>query len=116
VTAVPALIVDALAAYRITKLLTDDAITEDARRWLVEHVAYDSPPEWASDAPTAVDLVGCDDDPPKLAILLTCRWCMGFWVAVGVVAARRLVPRQWAPVADVAAMSACAALLAGFED
>lgn len=118
-TAPLALAVDALAAYRATKLLTDDAITEDVRRWLVErtYVLRDGePPEWGDDAPTAVDLVGSDDDPPKLAILLTCRWCMGAWVAAGIVAARRLAPRQWAPLADGLALSAAAALIAGLED
>lgn len=110
------LAVDALAAYRATKLLTDDAITEDARRWLVEHVAYPEAPTWGADAPTAVDLVGCDDEPPKLAVLLTCRWCMGAWVAAGVVLARRYAPRAWAPVADGLALSAAAALVAGLED
>lgn len=109
---------DALAAYRLTKLATDDAITEDPRRWLVERAyrwSYRVLPVNAEGAPTAIDLVELDDDPPKLAILLTCRWCMGVWVAAGVTAARLVAPRPWRIAARGLAVSAAAALIAGLE-
>lgn len=112
------LAVDALAAYRLTKLATDDAITEDPRRWLVERSyrwSYRVLPVGSEGAPTAVDLVSLDDDPPKLAILLTCRWCMGVWVAAGVTAARLAAPATWRVAARGLAVSAAAALIAGLE-
>jgi hypothetical protein len=54
-------------------------------------------------------------DAPKLATLVTCRWCAGVWIAAGVVLARRVAPRQWAPVAEVLAVAAAGTLVAGLE-
>jgi hypothetical protein len=62
-----------LAAYRVTRLVTSDKITEPIferlrwwleNRWLVEHESG-SDTEWNS----------------KLAYLLSCPWCLGFWVS-----------------------------------
>ena len=61
-------------------------------------------------------LVEAVKDPPKLARLITCRWCAGVWIAGAVVAARTIAPRGWDPVAKGLALSAGAALLARFED
>jgi hypothetical protein len=56
-----------------------------------------------------------DPDVPKLAELVTCRWCAGMWVSLGIVlVARRF--RWWPPIAQALAMSAAAALLAQLED
>jgi hypothetical protein len=57
-----------------------------------------------------------DPDPPKLAELITCRWCASVWLAAGVVAMRRMAPRAWHPMSTVLAFSAAAALLARLED
>ena len=43
-------------------------------------------------------------EPPKLARLITCRWCAGVWIAAGVVGARSLAPRAWTPVARALAL------------
>jgi hypothetical protein len=55
-------------------------------------------------------------DPPRLATLITCRWCAGMWIAAGVTAARLARPGAWDPVARGLALSASAVLLARLED
>lgn len=109
------LVVDALAVYRLTRLATADVLTEDARRALVEF-AYSIAGRIAPEADTAEEVVARDiDEPPKLAVLVTCRWCAGMWVALGVVfVARRF--RWWPAMADALACSAAAALVAGLEE
>lgn len=47
--------------------------------------------------------------------LISCPWCSGFWVAVGVVVARRFVPRVWGPLAKALAFSSAAGILSGHE-
>lgn len=117
------LVVDAVAAYRLTKLVTSDEILHRQREALVR-AAYvragmgDSDPTiefggtWTEQAIEDTHT----HDAPRLATLVTCRWCAGVWIAAGVVAARRLAPRAWSPAAEALAASAAAALLAGFED
>src|SRR5262245_51055618 len=91
--------VDALAAHRLTRLVTADSITQRWRDALVCH-AYrvngdfgDEPDQgWA-------DYAEGDPNAPKVARLVTCRWCTGLWIAVGVVIARRVAPRRWGYVA-----------------
>jgi hypothetical protein len=109
------LVVDALAAYRLTRLVTADVLTEDARRTVVD-VAYSLAGRVPPEADTAEEVVAADpDEPPKLAVLVTCRWCAGMWVALGVVfIARRF--RWWPAMADALALSATAALVAGLEE
>lgn len=115
-----ALLLDALAAHRLTRLVTADVITAPVRDRIIEW-AYDrdgATEEVLADADAYgwTDAAINDDDPPKLATLVTCRWCAGVWIAVGVVLARRVIPRQWAPVSDMLAVAAAAALIAGLED
>lgn len=118
---IPPLLVDAVAAYRLTKLATDDVITAPIRDRLVA-AAYrraedEVPPDADVDVPNDWTSFAIGDPvAPKMATLLTCRWCAGMWISLGIVAARRVAPRAWAPLADALALSAAAALLAGFED
>jgi hypothetical protein len=117
---IPTLVVDALAAYRLTRLVTADVITKDLRGRLIAAV-YDRAGASSVLLATAEqygwdEAVAADDDPPKLATLVTCRWCTGVYVAAGVVLARQLAPRAWGPVADMLAVAAAAALVAGMED
>lgn len=115
---IPALLVDAVAAYRLTRLVTADDITAPIRDGIVEW-SYGRLPDVEVDKPaidTWTDVAISDPDAPKLATLVTCRWCAGMWISFGVVAARRLAPRAWSPVADALVCSAAAALLAGFEE
>ncbi len=107
--AVIPILVDCLATFRLSRLVTTDTLTADARgrviRWAYRH-REGVPPfgEWA-------DEVALDPDPPKLAVLATCSWCASVWCAAGVVALRRLVPRAWGPVAEVLALAAVAGLV-----
>lgn len=79
--------------------------------------------------PTRVVVTGIDRDPndasrmvmpfftegTELGTLIECRFCNSFWLAVGVVAARRYVPRLWDPLAKAFAFSMVAALVAAHE-
>lgn len=64
----------ALASYRVTRLVTTDKITEPIfdrlrfgleRRWYAKHGPEGSDTHFNS----------------KLAFLLSCPWCLGFWVS-----------------------------------
>lgn len=122
---IPTLVVDALAAYRLTRLVTADTLLARPRdavvRWSYgrqdrRHLTLTTP---NTDEPHVGDwaemAIADEADAPKLANLVTCRWCTGVWVAAGVVAARRLAPRWWGPVADLLAVASGAALVAGLE-
>lgn len=117
---IPALLVDAVAAYRLTKLVTDDTITRGPREAVIReaYLRAGHPPEIVEgDDLTEMAIVDTvEGTAPKIATLVTCRWCAGMWVGAGVIAARRLAPRAWSPVAETLAVAAAAALLAGFED
>jgi hypothetical protein len=108
------LLTDALATYRLTRLATADVISEPARMALLRKTGAEPPP--GEEDPTAQEVVESLKDPPRLATLITCRWCAGMWIAVGVTAARRLAPTAWEPVSRGLALSAGAALLSRLED
>lgn len=85
-------VTDALATYRLTRLAITDEITERPRKafrnWALDHRW-----RWLYD-------------------LSSCPWCLGWWIAVGVVIARKVAPRAWTPVATALAMSAVTGILA----
>jgi hypothetical protein len=108
------LALDVLATYRLTRLATADVISEPARMAVLRRVGAEPPP--GEDDPTAQEVVESLDDPPRLATLITCRWCAGIWIAAGVTAARLVAPRAWDVAARGLALSASAVLLARFED
>lgn len=123
------LLVDAVAVYRLTKLITDDSLTQPLRDRIIEagyigegrgeRAKASAQQRWGTDDWQEGDwqrVVEEDALPPKVAVLVTCRWCAGMWVSLGVVATRRLFPRAWPPLAEALAFSAGAALLAGLED
>jgi Protein of unknown function (DUF1360) len=105
---------DVLATYRLTRLATTDVISEPARMAVLAKAGAD-PPADAED-PTAQEVVESMKDPPRLATLVTCRWCAGVWIAATVTAARAMAPRAWDPVARALALSASAVLLSRLED
>lgn len=114
------LALDALACFRITRLVTADVLTQAARGRFIA-AAYEAagrrednaPPE---DYPASTswwdEVVQRDGDPPKLATLATCPWCASMYVAVAVVLARRVAPRAWGPLAKVLALSAASGIIA----
>jgi hypothetical protein len=107
-------LVDLLATYRLTRLATADVISEPVRMALLRRTGAEPPPGQTD--PTAQEVVESLQDPPRLATLITCRWCAGIWIAAGVTVARQLAPRAWEPVASGLALSAGAVLLSGLED
>jgi hypothetical protein len=108
------LVLDLLATYRLTRLATADVISEPARMAVLRRVGAEPPP--GEEDPTAQEVVDSLQDPPRLATLVTCRWCAGMWIAAGVTAARLTAPRAWDVAARGLALSAGAVLLARFED
>jgi hypothetical protein len=87
------LIVDGLAAARITRLVTTDTFppAKALREAWVRKFGQGS----------------------SLADLIECGWCAGFWIAAGCRAARRLVPGWWGPVAEVFAVAMVGSYLVG---
>jgi hypothetical protein len=80
------LLTDALACYRLTRLLTTDRVAEPLRARV--------------------------DSSSTAGYLIRCDWCMSVWCGGAVVAARHLAPRVWAPVATALAFSAVTGLIA----
>lgn len=127
-----ALLTDAISAYRLTRLITKDTLLTHWRDHQV-YAAYERKLE-ASDMLQVVTDVSDMGGPsehfqpgdwakyaegdhmaPKLATLLTCRWCAGVWVAGAVVVARAAFPRQWDLAARMLTVASAAALIAGLE-
>ncbi len=111
------LLLDALACYRITRLVTADTILNGPRDALVRK-AYERQGGLTAVEPSEGWTTFAMDDPdaPRLTSLAWCRWCSSVYVGFAVVVARRRFPRQWAPIAEALAFSAGAALLAGLEE
>lgn len=114
------LVVDGLAAHRLTRLATADTITEPARRAFVEDLVVAKQGHALTagqrEAFDAEALVAFTDDPPALATLITCRWCAGIWISAGIAVARIVAPTWWRRVARMLAVASAAALLASLED
>ena len=107
-------LIDVLATYRLTRLVTADVISEPVRMALLRKTGAEPPP--GEDDPTAQEVVESLEDPPRLATLITCRWCAGMWIAAGVSLARAVAPRAWEPVSRGLALSAGAVLLSRLEN
>jgi hypothetical protein len=85
---------DVLAVHRITHLITEDTVPFGAVRELVQR-------RW----------------PNSLAAeWFSCPWCASTAVAAGVVTARILAPRWWAPIATALSLSSITGLLATWEN
>jgi len=108
------LLTDALATYRLTRLATADVISEPARMALLRTTGAEPPP--GEEDLTAQEVVESLEQAPRLATLITCRWCAGIWIAAGVSIARVAAPRVWDPVSRGLALSAGAVLLARLEN
>lgn len=118
-------LVDVLAVHRLTRLVTDDDITQPARDRIIA-AAYE-PVYWQAQkiiTESSIDIyaeggwqqiVDIDLHPPKIATLITCRWCASIWITLGLVLLVRR-RRWWPPIADALALSSAATLLARLED
>lgn len=85
------LIVDALASYRLVKLVRDDRITEPAREAVIE---THGPPERS-----------------KVSYLLHCPWCLSFYFGAALTLGRLRWPRATNAVARTFAISALTGLV-----
>jgi hypothetical protein len=90
-------LIDALATFRITRLLIEDEILRGPRMAILGKLE-----------PEGFTQPG---DESKLAYFLQCPWCMGMWIAVAVVGCRTFLPRKWHPLATALALSAAAGLI-----
>lgn len=85
-------VVDAVAVYRLVRLLQQDQITEVPRNWFIrKHGAVRHGIAWSA--------------------LADCPWCLSVWVAAGVVLARAGAPRLWGMAARGLAFSAGAGVI-----
>jgi hypothetical protein len=90
VTAV-ASVTDALATYRLTKLLQHDDLPPLPKLRHAFYVRYGARP---------------------VGQLVDCPWCLSVWIGALVVLARRVCPRVWDPVAATLAASAVTGITA----
>ncbi len=70
-------VLDGLATYRLTRLITTDEITRPAREWAVEQLE--------------------SRGYSRAAYLLQCPYCVSVWVGLGVATAPRALGRAWRP-------------------
>lgn len=97
------LTLDALACFRLTRLLVSDTITQPLRQAVIG-TAYAPERDLSGFAmPVA--------KRPRLAEFVTCPWCMGMWLAGLVVLCQALIPAVWIYAAALLAFSAVAGLL-----
>jgi hypothetical protein len=89
------LIIDSLAAHRLTRLAVEDVITEPIREMVFEKF----PPH-----------------PRSLSYALTCPHCAGVWVGAGIVAARLLAPRAWRVAAVGLATASVVSLIQDYQE
>ncbi len=78
--------VDALAVFRITRLVTEDTIFDGPREWIATQG-----PEWAAD-------------------LVSCPHCVSIHAGGLAVLARTVFPRAWRPLSRLLALSAVTSL------
>lgn len=104
-------VVDVGAAWRLTRLVTRDALTEGLRdkvkRW----------DEQRTDEATVRERYGEEiaEMGGPVAYLVHCPFCVSMWVALGVALARRVAPLHWDRAARVLSTSAAVCWLAERE-
>jgi hypothetical protein len=98
------LLLDALACYRLTRLVVTDYLTEPLRERLRGRVPL-------SDRQLTGDRIVVAKRP-KVAEFLSCPWCVSFWTAIGVVLMQSLLPTACLYVTAVLAFSAVAGIIA----
>ena len=85
-------VVLALGAYRMTHLITTDAIADGFRNWI-----------WSKYSPMT-----------KIGYLITCNWCTGFWVSLLFVIGASILPQLTFVVSLILAISAVIGLLSAW--
>lgn len=97
------LILDALAVFRLTRLVVADTITAPLRERLIGRK-----PAVTRDIDGERIMIAAR---PKLAEFITCPWCTSPYLAAIVVGCQALIPTLWQYPCAVLAFSAAAGLL-----
>ncbi len=100
------LLLDALAVYRLTRLVTTDSFPPVARlreNFVGRHTKERVEHEGGTHTHFA--------EPDAWAELSECAWCASWYVALGVISARALFPRAWDVAARALSFSAVAGLV-----
>lgn len=87
-------VVLALAAFRLTHIITTDVIADSFRQWV-----------WSKYDPST-----------KVGYLITCNWCTGFWVSAVLVVGASVLPQLTFVVSLVLAISALVGLLSAWAE
>lgn len=98
------LTLDALACFRLTQLVIKDYVLDSARRWAVGAIPSSDRMLDGSKIPVA--------RRPKVALFLSCPWCVSVWIAGGVVLMQSLLAGPWLYASAVLAFSAVAGIIA----
>lgn len=114
------LVINSLVAFRVTRLLVIDSLPPipwiragiqqwAADRWTEQHHPHEATADrWAE--LEMHDRTYGGEHP--IATLVTCPWCLGFWVSLAVAVAASLIPAPvWVFVAAPFALSAIVGLL-----
>lgn len=135
------IVVDVLATYRLARLVSADTfppVRHARERILGRYPTSGTPIDLDYWTPTGdgeeyrapdgrtidtrkvpalagTEVVAVMPEPHPLGELVTCPWCCSMWIGLGVIAARRLAPRAWDPLARALVGSAAAGLLAGWS-
>jgi hypothetical protein len=96
----PVLVVLAFAAFRLTRMVTDDSLTHAFRGRLYRWAWNDAEPVEVTDENGAAVMVPSSRGPVRSYVyeLLTCPWCLGVWVSALV-----YVLWRWADVLPIRA-------------
>lgn len=85
-------VIYALAAFRLTHLVTTDAIMDSFRSWIWKRQPVST----------------------KIGYLITCNWCTGFWVSLVLVLGILVLPQATFVVSLVLAISAAIGLISAW--
>lgn len=110
-------VLDGLAVWRLTRLVTQDAITGGLRERVREA-------EEARRGDPCFDLITSDrrwgpqvaQSPGPFTFLVNCTACASVWIAVGAVALRAVSPGAWRALRAPLALSGTALLLEGHAE
>jgi hypothetical protein len=106
---------DALAVRRLTRLVTTDRLTAEAREETIR-AAYAEAGSMPGDiVGTWTDWAQFDDGAPHKAVLISCDWCASVWFAVFAAIARHILPEVWQTVSRALAVAELAGILARIE-
>ncbi len=97
------LVLDALAVYRLTRLVCADTITAPLREWLVG-----TRPAVERQLSGSRIMIAAR---PRVAAFITCPWCVSPWLSAPVIACQALAPSVWIYPACVLAFSATAGVI-----